>query len=580
MRDCRSGVLRIIAELSSRSKVISDQPLCVVGSAAHMLNGAAVVPRDLDLVLPAGVSSEVFADLILRPSGYSYLGDFCWQHRAAGEDRASYPIDLSDPMEQSDPNVFYSCPQHRLPWNFDDGLLKIVDVGEGHSVAIPNESLAIVLLLKSVSDKVLMIPELAQPDADFWNELLVNDIKNLRTLIPLYEPVLVLEDMQKVIHLLPNNAAVRSQILTGCDFSRRAIAALEPDLEPRLSQIGALFRNYFDLPRSQPQPTSLPPNLRPLQTNHTENIYSCKETGAIYIDAPDRPDDEPLSLPLFVDIQLNASCNLACTHCEYGMDGRTLPLEHLREKLEDMAETGVQQVNFGEGSEALLYRDLPTAIRMAADVNLTPNLTTNLTLEPSSDLMNAIRDCCGAVATSVDRFHFQGFPRDMTNHPLTQRIRALVEADVFVILNTVYDRDDTEGVASVLAYAEELGCDAVCLIRRFYDRGTTYRKLPLRDLGILLDQIEAHRGSSLHVGFHTCDPVLAILRAPEEARESWTPPLMTDARHTLFLGADGAYRPTSFAPDEERIFGTLGDAWRSDVFNRYRARSAGAMKLV
>jgi MoaA/NifB/PqqE/SkfB family radical SAM enzyme len=579
MADCDRGILGIIKDLAFRSKVISDQPLCVVGSAAHMLNGAAVLPRDLDLVLPAGVSSAAFADLILRPSGYIYLGDFCWQHRAAHEDRLSYPIDLSDPMERIDPNLFYSCPEHRMSWDFDNRFLKIVDVGGGQSVAIPNESLAIVLLLKSISDKVLMIPALAQPDADFWNELLINDIKNLRVLIPLYESVLVLEDMQDVIQLLPNTAAVRSQVLTGCEFARRATAAVQPDLEPQLRRLAGLLRNYFDLPLSLPQSGALPA-LKALQTNHTEALYSCEMTGAIYIDATDKPEDEPLSLPLFVDIQLNASCNLSCAHCDYVMDGRTLPLVVLREKLGDMAKAGVQQVNFGEGSEALLYRDLPKAIRMASDVNLTPNLTTNLTFQPSQDLMDAIRDCCGAVATSIDRFHFQGFPRDMTSHPLTQRIRALVEADVFVILNTVYDRDDTEGVASVLAYAEGLGCDAVCLIRRFYDKGTSYRKLPLRDFGLLLDQIEAHRESSLHVGFHTCDPVLALLRPPEGPRENWMPPLMTDARHTLFLDADGAYRPTSFAPEEERVFGTLCDAWRSDVFNRYRARSAGAMKLV
>jgi hypothetical protein len=262
------------------------------------------------------------------------------------------------------------------------------------------------------------------------------------------------------------------------------------------------------------------------------------------------------------------------------MDGRVLPLPFLGSKLGDMAKAGVQQVNFGEGSEALLYGDLATAIRMTAEADLTPNLTTNLTLQPSADLMEAIGDCCGAVATSVDRFHFQGFPRDMTNHPLTQRIRAIVETGVFVILNTVYDRDDMEGVANVLDYAEDLRCDAVCLIRRFYDRGTTYRKLPLRDFGILLDRIDAHRGSSLHVGFHTCDPVLALIRPSEEPRDNWIPPLMTDARHTLFLGADGAYRPTSFAPNEDRIFGTVADAWNSEIFNRYRARSAAGMKLI
>ena len=581
MCDYRSGVLRIITDLAARSKIASDKDLCVIGSAAHMLNGADVAPRDIDLVLPATVSSSTFAELVLRPLGYAYLGDFCWRHHAAREDRSSYPIDLSDPMERTDPNLFYSCPEHRMSWDFDDRLLKIIRLGEGQTVTIPNESLAIVLLIKSISDKIFMIPNLEETSAAFWDELLVNDIKNLQKLIPLYDDALVLEDIQDVIQLFPNNASVRSQVLTGCEFARRAVAALQPDLESRLNRITALMRNYFDLPNAPAQkPALIPVGLRELQTSHKEKIYSCEQTGAIYIDAPEKSDNEPLSLPLFVDIQLNASCNLACAHCDYKMDGRMLPLALLRNKLEDMARAGVQQVNFGEGSEALLYDNLPAAIRMAAEVNLRPNLTTNLTLQPSADLMHAIGECCGAVATSVDRFHFQGFPRDMTNHPLTQRIRALVETDVFVIINTVYDRDDTEGISCVLDYAEQLGCDAVCLIRRFYDNATTYRKLPLRDLGALLDQLDARRNSSLRVGFHTCDPVLAILRVPEEPRGNWIPPMITDARHTMFLDADGAYRPTSFAPNAERIFGTVVEAWNSEIFNEYRSRSSGAMKLV
>lgn len=571
----------MIAGLAAQSKTALDATLCVVGSAGHMLNGTDITPRDIDLLLPATVSRAAFVERVLRPLGYDDIGDFRWRHRTLPEDCHSYPIDLSDPMERADPNLFYAWPEHRLTWDIDDRFLKYIALDGGHVVTIPNECLAIVLLIKSISDKIFMIPEIEGDDAAFWSELLENDIKNLKKLIPLYDNALVVEDLQDVIQLLPNNAAVRSQIVAGCDFAQRAMAALQPASEARLSQIAALLQNYFDLPASCPAgPDAVSGTLKALQTHHREKLYACKETGAIYIDTDGTPANDALSLPLFIDIQLNASCNLACSHCDYKMDGRTLPLELLRHKLEDMAEAGVQQINFGEGSEALLYRDLPSALRMAADFNLTPNLTTNLTFELSADLMQAIGASCGAVATSVDRFHFRTFPGDMTNHPLTQRIRALVDCDVFVILNTVYDRDDTDGVAYVLDYARELGCDAVCLIRRFYDEGTTYRKLLLRDLGTLLAQLNAHRNSRMQVGFHTCDPVMTLLRETGGPQQSWLPPVITDARHTMFLGADGAYRPTSFAPDDERIFGTVVEAWNSAIFHRYRARTGGSMKLV
>lgn len=581
MSDRRAGTIAMIAGLAAQTKAALDATLCVVGSAGHMLNGADVTPRDLDLLLPAAVSHAAFVEKVLRPLGYDDIGDFRWRHRSLPEDCHSYPVDLSDPMERADPNLFYACPEHRLTWDIDDRFLKCIALEGGHAVTVPNECLAIVLLIKSISDKIFMIPQVKADDAAFWSELLENDIENLQKLIPLYDHALVLEDLQDVIRLLPNNAAVRSQIVAGCAFAQRATAALQQASEARLSQIATLLRNYFDLPASRPAGAdAVSGTLTALQTRHTEKLYSCRETGAIYIDTDDESVNDTLSLPLFIDIQLNATCNLACAHCDYKMDGRILPLELLRQKLADMAEAGVQQVNFGEGSEALLYRDLPAALRMAADFNLTPNLTTNLTFEPSRDLLHAIRACCGAVATSVDRFHFRTFPGDMTNHPLTQRIRALVDSDVFVIINTVYDRDDTDGVAYVLDYAHELGCDAVCLIRRFYDDGTTYRKLPLRDLGALLAQLDVHRGSRVQVGFHTCDPVMALLRETGGPQRNWLAPTITDARHTMFLGADGAYRPTSFAADDERIFGTVGEAWNSDIFHRYRARTGDLMKLV
>jgi MoaA/NifB/PqqE/SkfB family radical SAM enzyme len=578
--DKKSVIVGIIADLATQLKAVNEAPLCVVGSAAHMLNGADVLPRDIDVLLPATVSYSVFADLVLQPLGYEDAGDYRWRHHAS-KNSYSHPIDLSYPLERTDRNLFYSCPEHWMSWNIDSHFTKSIDLGENCRLTIPNEALSIILLIKSISDKIFMIPSLQGADADFWRELLRNDIDNLRKLIRLYDSVLLLEDLQEVIRLIPNDPSVRLQILQGCEFARQALDCLKLDSASRVNQMGALLRNYFGLPNSRRAGSVTgPADLRILHTAHKETIYSSKQTGAIYLEASGDEAGAKLSLPLFVDVQLNSSCNLKCAHCDYRMDGRTLALPVLREKLRNMADSGVQQVNFGEASEALLYDDLPSAIRMAAEFNLIPNLTTNLSMRPSAELLRTIGECCGAVATSVDRFHFRGFPGNMMTHPITERIHAVVNQGVFVILNTVYDRDDTEGVSYVLEYAEKLGCQAVCLIRRFFHDGTTYRKLPMRDFGRLLEQIVARRESPLQIGFHSSDPVTAILREPHGPQSSWALPMITDARHTMFLDADGAYRPNSFSTHEQRVFGTVAEAWSSDIFNRFRANSGGVMQLI
>jgi molybdenum cofactor biosynthesis enzyme MoaA len=83
--------------------------------------------------------------------------------------------------------------------------------------------------------------------------------------------------------------------------------------------------------------------------------------------------------PRQITIAITADCNLRCTGCGYGRDfmpGERLPLETVRQILDDAAAAGIGTVRF-YGGEPLLHRDLPAMVAHAKTVGLQSYVTTN-----------------------------------------------------------------------------------------------------------------------------------------------------------------------------------------------------------
>lgn len=83
--------------------------------------------------------------------------------------------------------------------------------------------------------------------------------------------------------------------------------------------------------------------------------------------------------PVRLNVAITAACNLRCTGCRYGRDfmpGAQLPLQVVREMLDDAAAGGVPIVRL-YGGEPLLHRDLPEMVRHSVKVGVKPYVTTN-----------------------------------------------------------------------------------------------------------------------------------------------------------------------------------------------------------
>lgn len=80
-----------------------------------------------------------------------------------------------------------------------------------------------------------------------------------------------------------------------------------------------------------------------------------------------------------ITIAITAHCNLRCQGCKYGRDfmpGSQLPLDTVRELLEDAAEARVPAVRL-YGGEPLLHPDVVEMVRIASDLGVGCYMTTN-----------------------------------------------------------------------------------------------------------------------------------------------------------------------------------------------------------
>ena len=88
----------------------------------------------------------------------------------------------------------------------------------------------------------------------------------------------------------------------------------------------------------------------------------------------------PVARDIFISV--TANCNLRCLGCRYGRDfmpGQQLPLQTVRDLLDDAAPLGYSRVRL-YGGEPLVHRDLPEMVRHCVRRGLRPWVTTNAIL--------------------------------------------------------------------------------------------------------------------------------------------------------------------------------------------------------
>jgi radical SAM protein with 4Fe4S-binding SPASM domain len=109
-----------------------------------------------------------------------------------------------------------------------------------------------------------------------------------------------------------------------------------------------------------------------------------------------------LGSPTLVDLQITRRCLMGCPHCYASShpSGEDMPLDVALGVLDEVAEAGVCQLAIG-GGEPLLHPHIVEVLRHARRRGLVPNLTTTGD-GMTPDTLDALAECCGAVALSLE----------------------------------------------------------------------------------------------------------------------------------------------------------------------------------
>ena len=579
--DKQISVLGDLEVIAIRTRQIFDKKIYVVGTVSQLLAGIEVTPRDIDILVGEGIERGEFEEKVLHKIGYVDIGDFCFSlPNHEGTNLAQ--LNLSHPNYWTDSNIFAAAPENSFGWSFEDKLWTEISL-PSFKVNIPNPSLSLFLKLKSVSDKIFLSGKTDSTNSQFWRELLLNDIKCLSKELIFQKKYYYFEDILTIFNLIPSNSVVIGQLIKAADFSISALSNFSAAAAGFLLDIANIIRTRLKIiieTASTSRSEGIKSDDFPLLfEDDNVRVFSDLATGAIYAETQDQFDFDGWvpSRPMLADIQLNSTCNMKCSHCEYDMPGGNLNLSVFKKKIEDLRSIGVVQLNFGEASEVLLYDNLPSALVAVSEAGMIANLTTNLSIEPSEQLWTSIIKHCGAVAVSIDQFHFPKLMNINKYWPISRRITRLIDNGVRVIINTVYDHEDIDGLSNILEIALSLRCHSVCIIRRFYNKGNTYRKIHASEFSKIISTITKPEFSEIVIGFHSSDPISKILDT-DRISTNLTP--MTEARHTIFLDSEGRYRPSSFSPPELDIWCTAKDAWNSESFKDFRKNTSDGMLLT
>ena len=561
-----------LEEILERTQSKFSKNIKVVGTVTQALRDLPIIPRDIDLLLPSCMAPMEFETQVLEPLGYEDIGNYCW----AREEKGKSFIDLSQVNMESDFNGLAAYPSASFGWEFPSASWESVRCGS-QKVLIPSIELSLLLKLKSLADKIFLCTHASEVEASFWKPLLVNDIRCFSVEIWEFEKKYRFEELWSLLrHFSGPPDIVGTQLLKAHNFALAALAQNQRKTPAAFSLLAQIINRIFSIDKC-----SEPVEATNQWVSDAVNVKVNHSTGAISLEAPSAKaiEDWLPPIPFFVDVQLNSSCNMTCAHCDYHMTGHSLSLDLFEQKLVDLSDAGVLQANLGEASEALLYPNLEAAIKLCSKHGITPNLSTNLSMDLGDSLQAAILRSCGTVAVSVDGFHLPGIEGKTSTHKIFKRLGNLVNSGQRVVLNTVYEPGDLSSVRAAISVARNFGCSDICVIRRFFSGATTYQRLPLSDLAELADLLTSGIGE-FGVGFHSCDPVVHLFSQTPLPPASRPLAQITQARHSVFLDSHGRYCPSSFSADGDRLSIPIREAWISPEFAEFRRSTSQGMKLI
>ena len=108
-------------------------------------------------------------------------------------------------------------------------------------------------------------------------------------------------------------------------------------------------------------------------------------------------------LPLEIAIEITSRCSLNCIFCERKKSTENIPLESVKNLLDQIKELNIRKARF-TGGEPFLHPQLAEIIRYAKDKGFSVGLNTNATVSFNDNMLKRLEDCLDTLLVS-----FQGY---------------------------------------------------------------------------------------------------------------------------------------------------------------------------
>ena len=230
-----------------------------------------------------------------------------------------------------------------------------------------------------------------------------------------------------------------------------------------------------------------------------------------------------------------------------------MKIDKIKKNLDELSDLGIAEVDFGEGGEASLHPDLLEAVEYAyEECDLTPNLTTNLMVPLSKELIRSLSKYLGSIVTSIDNYHFPMFSMNGIPENISINIQKLRKYNFYPSVNYVYDLNDSNRVKNDIEWLYNYGFKKITLLRLFgkHDKvdvnNTNYHIVNLIDF---ISKLE------IDISFGACDPILDHPQVAIALKHSGFLPgaRCTAGKDFLFLDIDGNVRACGHCPKSQAI---------------------------
>lgn len=200
-----------------------------------------------------------------------------------------------------------------------------------------------------------------------------------------------------------------------------------------------------------------------------ETIWTIAQAGeevcpVTYLDVNRiEPMSAEISAPYRMDLALTYRCQNDCPHCYVGRpaDFPEMPTERWKRVIDRCWELGIPHLTF-TGGEATLRPDLVELVQYAEDVGLITGLQTNGRRLRNRAYLDEL------LLAGLDHVQITLESHDPTIHDsmvgvegaweeTVDGIKAVVDADVYMMTNTTMTTENVSGVAETIAFAASLG---------------------------------------------------------------------------------------------------------------------------